>query len=47
MSLLEEKLSFLLLQQSAGSMSGASLLFAGASLLAGHTECSWGGCMAK
>lgn len=46
MSLLEEKLSFLLLQQS-GSMSGASLYFAGASLLAARRECSRGGCMAK
>lgn len=42
MSLLEEKLSFLLLQQS-GSMSGASLYFAGASLLAARRECSRGG----
>lgn len=39
MSLLEEKLSFLLLQQS-GSMSGASLCFAGASPLTVRRECS-------
>lgn len=46
MSLLEEKLSFLLLQQS-GSMSGVSLCFSGASALAAHRECSLGGCVAK
>lgn len=46
MSLLEEKLSFLLLRQS-GSMSGASLCFAGASSLPAHREGSRGRLMAK
>lgn len=47
MSLLEEKLSFALLEQCTGSLSEASVLFHDASLLAPHMEWEWGGCMAK